>query len=75
MRYAQSSARSSGRSSAYNPNRISQQRTVVHVITPSSTVRTPRKLKRTASTRGVDRIDSLTTLTRCTTRAIHQTGQ
>src|SRR5271157_763717 len=75
MRYAQSSARSSGRSSAYKPNRISQHRTVVHVITPAPTVRPPRKLKRAASTRGVDRIDSLTTLTRCTTRAMHQTGQ
>src|SRR5271157_4320958 len=75
MRYAQSSACSSGRNSAYSPNRISQHRTVVQAIMVVVTVRPRRKPNTTSNAFGVERSDSLTLVTSWIASATHQTGQ
>src|SRR5208283_4358281 len=75
MRYAQSSACSSGRSSASSPNRISQHRTVVQAIMVVVTTRPRRKPNTTSNAFGVERKDSLTLVTSWIASAAHQTGQ
>src|SRR5271157_3510694 len=75
MRYAQSSACSSGRNSAYSPNRISQHRTVVQAIMVVVTGRPRRKPNTTSNAFGVERSDSLTLVTSWIASATHQTGQ